>query len=69
MAILLYTNHMNTNPRTIPQIVVDAVARDFPLGATIKAVQHTVFMVSSINVTMYYIVNCDRSEIIDIQVD
>jgi hypothetical protein len=60
---------MNTNPRAIPQIVLDAVALDFPQGAKIKAVQHTVFMVHSTMVCTYYIVNADRTEILDIQVD
>lgn len=68
-----YTNHMetkNTNPRTIPQIVLDAVAKDYPQGAKITARQHTVFMVESgFHTVSYYIVNADRSEIIDIQVD
>lgn len=63
-----YTNHMETK-NTIPQIVADAIAKDFKSIYSVKQTRATTWMVSAGNLCIYYIVNADCSEIIDIQVD
>ena len=60
---------MKTNPRTIPQIVFDAVAKTCPSYVTLTQTQDQTTMVCYNQVTMYYIVNADRTEIVDVQVD
>jgi len=60
---------MNKNPRTIPQIVVDAVARECPAYATLTQTQNQTTMVSFGRTTMYYIVDNTRTRIVDVQVD
>ncbi len=53
----------------IPQIVLDAVALDFTSYHTVSKTRANTYMASSGNLCIYYIVNADCSEIIDIQVD
>ena len=60
---------MKTNPRTIPQIVIDAVAKDCPAYATLTQTQDQTTMVSFGKITMYYIVNNTYTQIVDVQVD
>jgi len=55
--------------KNIPQIVLDAVAKDFKSFHTVTATVANTFMASAGNLSIYYIVNADCSEIIDIQVD
>lgn len=63
-----YTNHMETK-NTIPEIVADAIALDFKSIYSVKQTRETTWMVSAGNLCIYYIVNADHTEIIDIQVD
>ena len=60
---------MKTNPRTIPQIVLIAVARECPAYATLVQTQDQTTMVSFGRTTMYYIVDNTRTKIVDVQVD
>ncbi len=60
---------MNKNPRTIPQIVVDAVAREYPWPVDLTQIQNQTTMVSFGRTTMYYIVDNTRTRIVDVQVD
>ena len=60
---------MKTNPRTIPQIVLIAVANECPAYATLTQTQDQTTMVSFGRTTMYYIVDNTRTRIVDVQVD
>ena len=54
---------------TIPQIVLDAVAQDFKSYHNVSKTRANTYMAFAGNLCIYYIVNADCSEIIDIQVD
>jgi hypothetical protein len=60
---------MNTNPRTIPQIVIDAVARECPWPRDLTQIQNQTTMVSFGRTTMYYIVDNTRTRIVNVQID
>lgn len=55
-----------TNPRTIPQIVLDYVALTFPKGIKVTAIQHQVFMVESRDIVKTIIVNPERTMIVNV---
>lgn len=55
-----------TNPRTIPQIVLDYVALTFPRGIKVTAIQHQVFMVESRDIVKTIIVNPERTMIVNV---
>ena len=63
-----YTTHMETK-NTIPEIVAKAVALDFKSFHTVSKTRANTYMATAGNLCIYYIVNADCSEIIDIQVD
>lgn len=63
-----YTTHMTTK-NTIPEIVAKAVALDFKSFHTVTKTRENTYMASAGNLTIYYIVNPEQTEIIDIQVD
>jgi hypothetical protein len=56
--------------QTLPAILTRRLALDFAGKAyTLKETHKNTFMVCAGWVTMYYILNADHSDIIDIQVD
>ena len=59
---------MNTD--TIPQIVIDAIAKDFANHSPLaRFTQINTVMAWNGNLTIYYILNYEQDTIIDIQVD
>lgn len=60
---------MNINPRTIPQVVTDYVAKHCGPNAVIRPIQHCRFMVSYGLVCMYIYTDMLRETITDVQVD
>jgi hypothetical protein len=56
--------------QNIPQIVLDAIAKDFK-NPYVKAyfTQTNVIMASALSLCIYYVMNQDNTQIIDIQVD
>ena len=56
--------------KNTPQIVLDAIAKDFanrPVNAGFT--KSNVIMASSISLCIYYVMNEDNTKIVDIQVD
>ena len=54
----------------IPEIVAEAIAKDFKIcKPSVKKTHNNTFMASSGNLCIYYIVNAEQTEILDIQVD
>lgn len=59
---------MKTN--NIPQIVLDAIAKDFAnYSPLVRFTKSNVIMASNRSLSIYYIMNQDNTQIVDIQVD
>lgn len=56
--------------KNIPQIVLDAIAKDFANRSINATYTHdNVIMASTSSLSIYYVMNSDNTQIIDIQVD
>ena len=59
---------MKTN--NIPQIVLDAIAQDFANRSINANFTHdNVIMASTSSLSIYYVMNADNTQILDVQVD